>query len=66
MIIGSKNRHTVRTRLIITMVNVAANALTNLFMSKMFNQTDYWLNYNQFHLAISTSEFIFEISLMSV
>ena len=41
MIIGSKNRHTVRTRLIITMVNVAANALTNLFMSKMFNQTDY-------------------------
>ena len=48
------------------MVNVAANALTNLFMSKMFNQTDYWLNYNQFHLAISTSEFIFEISLMSV
>ena len=39
MIIGSKNRHTVRRRLI--MVNMAANALNNVFMSKMFNQTDY-------------------------
>ena len=66
MIIGSKNRCTVRTRLMLTMVNMAANALTNVFMSKMFNQIDYWLNYNQFHVAISTSEFIFEISLMSV
>ena len=48
------------------MVNLAANALTNVFMSEMFHQIDYWLNYNQFRLAVSISKFICEIYLMSV
>ena len=38
MIIGSKNRRTVRTRLFLMVVNLAANALTNVFMPEMFNQ----------------------------
>ena len=63
MIVGSKNRPTARTRLILTVVNIAANALTNVFMAEMFDQTDYWLNYNQFHLAISIFELAGEIYL---
>ena len=64
MIIGSINRRTVRTRLFLIVVNLAANALTNVFMSEMFHQIDYWLNYNQFRLAVSISKFICEIYLM--
>ena len=65
-IIDSKDWHTARTRLILTMVNMAKNELTNVFMSKMFNQVDNWLNYNQFRLASSISGFICEIYLTSV
>ena len=65
-IIGSKDWRTARTRLILTMVSMAKNELTNVFMSKIFNQIDNWLNYNQFRLASSISEFICEIYLTSV
>ena len=65
-IIGPKNWCTAITRLILAMVNMATNALTNMFMSKMFNEIDNWLNCNQFCLAISICEFICEIYLKSV
>ena len=41
IVIGSKNRPTFRARLILTVINLAANALTNIFMSEMFNQINY-------------------------
>ena len=41
IVIGSKNRPTFRARLIFTVINLAANALTNIFMSEMFNQINY-------------------------
>ena len=66
IVIGSKNRPTFRARLILTVINLATNALTNIFMSEMFNQINYWLNCNQFLLAVSISEFIGETYLTSV
>ena len=44
MIIDSKNRPTVRARLILPVVSIVENALTNGFIPEMFNQIDYWLN----------------------
>ena len=40
MIIDSTNRPTVRARLTDTVVNLAENVLTIVFMSEMFNQID--------------------------
>ena len=40
MIIDSKNRRTVRTRLFLMVVNLAVNAIANVFMPEMFNQID--------------------------
>ena len=61
MIIDSKNRPTVRARLILPVVSIVENALTNGFIPEIFNQIDYWLNYNQCCLFIYISEFICEI-----
>ena len=40
MIIDSTNRPTVRARLTYTVVNLAENVLTIVFMSEMFDQID--------------------------